>query len=274
MQCSKEIIVRLFYNTSSSFQLLFLFFYLTSIFLSKLLFFISSIPFLTRNDDEYEYATFSEEEQEQEEEEEDNEVISNRYYYDESTTKDDLLAHINREGQEDLFVLQTSSRSSRQNSVVFDEEIVHDYLESPKEKEEEVGDISVVSSEDMDFYSLSESEYEEDSNQQINNRHQGKEEDDEISMGLGSKSFRYEVNTPAITTRARSACTSFRYVGDEPSLRVTKKIAFVLDDDKMEELSPLSILGYYKGLKLIIVVLEDVTLTRVLGYVFSDHVDI
>ncbi|GJY54934.1 ribosomal protein L34Ae protein [Tanacetum coccineum] len=235
MQCSKEIIVRLFYNTSSSFQLLFLFFYLTSIFLSKLLFFISSIPFLTRNDDEYEYATFSEEEQEQEEEEEDNEVISNRYYYDESTTKDDLLAHINREGQEDLFVLQTSSRSSRQNSVVFDEEIVHDYLESPKEKEEEVGDISVVSSEDMDFYSLSESEYEEDSNQQINNRHQGKEEDDEISMGLGSKSFRYEVNTPAITTRARSACTSFRYVGDEPSLRVTKKIAFVLDDDKMEE---------------------------------------
>ncbi|GJR24238.1 ribosomal protein L34Ae protein [Tanacetum coccineum] len=178
---------------------------------------------------------FSEEEQEQEEEEEDNEVISNRYYYDESTTKDDLLAHINREGQEDLFVLQTSSRSSRQNSVVFDEEIVHDYLESPKEKEEEVGDISVVSSEDMDFYSLSESEYEEDSNQQINNRHQGKEEDDEISMGLGSKSFRYEVNTPAITTRARSACTSFRYVGDEPSLRVTKKIAFVLDDDKMEE---------------------------------------
>ncbi|GKE24116.1 hypothetical protein Tco_1435628 [Tanacetum coccineum] len=161
-------------------------------------------------------------------------VISNRYYYDESTTKDDLLAHINREGQEDLFVLQTSLRSSRQNSVVFDEEIVHDYLESSKEKEEEVGDISVVSSEDMDFYSLSESEYEEDSNQQINNRHRGKEEDDEISMGLGSKSFRYEVNTPAITTRARSACTSFRYVGDEPSLRVTKKIAFVLDDDKME----------------------------------------
>ncbi|GJW18224.1 ribosomal protein L34Ae protein [Tanacetum coccineum] len=187
------------------------------------------------NDDEYEYATFSEEEQEQEEEEEDNEVISNRYYYDESTTKDDLLAHINIEGQEDLFVLQTSLRSSRQNCVVFDEEIVHNYLESPKEKEEEVGDISVVSSEDMDFYSLSKSEYEEDSNQQINNRHQGKEEDDEISMGLSSKYFRYEVNTPAITTRARSACTSFRYVGDDPSLHVTKKIAFVLDDDKMEE---------------------------------------
>ncbi|GKB91536.1 ribosomal protein L34Ae protein, partial [Tanacetum coccineum] len=247
MQCSKEIIVRLFYNTSSSFQLLFLFFYLTSIFLSKLLFFISSIPFLTRNDDEYEYATFSEEEQEQEEEEEYNEVISNRYYYDESTTKDDLLAHINREGQEDLFVLQTSSRSSPQNSVVFDEEIVHDYLESPKEKEEEVGDISVVSSEDMDFYSLSESEYEEDINQQINNRHEGKEEYDEISMGLGSKSFRYEVNTPPITTRARSTCTSFRYVGDEPSLRVTKKIAFVLDDDKMEGIVLYSLLGNLDG---------------------------
>ncbi|PWA42562.1 hypothetical protein CTI12_AA543480 [Artemisia annua] len=237
MQCSKETIVRLFYNASSSFQLLFLFFYLTSTFLSKLLFFISSIPFLTRNNDEYEYATFSEEEQEEEEEgeEEDNEVISNRYYYDDSTTKDDLLADISREGEEDLFVLQTSARSSRQNSVVFDEEIVYDYLESPKEKEEEVADISVVSSEDTDFYSLSESEYEEDSNQQINNHYQGKEEDDEISVDLGSKSLRYEVNTPAITTRARSACTSFRYVGDEPSLRVTKKIAFVLDDDKINE---------------------------------------
>lgn len=145
-----------------------------------------------------------------------------------------MLADISREGEEDIFVLQTSARSSRQNSVVFDEEIVYDYLESPKEKEEEVADISVVSSEDTDFYSLSESDYEKDNNQQINNHYQGKEEDDEISVDLGSKSLRYEVNTPAITTRARSACTSFRYVGDEPSLRVTKKIAFVLDDDNID----------------------------------------
>ncbi|KAJ0441434.1 putative RNA-directed DNA polymerase [Helianthus annuus] len=52
MQCSKETIVRLFYNASSSFQLLFLFFYLTSIFLSKLLFFISAIPFLPSPSDQ------------------------------------------------------------------------------------------------------------------------------------------------------------------------------------------------------------------------------
>ncbi|GJX46539.1 ribosomal protein L34Ae protein [Tanacetum coccineum] len=78
----------------------------------------------------------------QDEEVEDNEVISNRYYYDESTTKDDLLAHINREGQEDLFVLLTSSRSSRQNSVVFNEEIVHDYrVKHRRKKRKSGGDI-------------------------------------------------------------------------------------------------------------------------------------
>nr|GFB35467.1 hypothetical protein CTI12_AA543480 [Tanacetum cinerariifolium] len=60
------------------------------------------------NDDEYEYTMFSEEEQEVTREEEDNDFISNRYY-DQSPTKDDLLADVSREEEEDLFVFQTSA---------------------------------------------------------------------------------------------------------------------------------------------------------------------
>nr|XP_043609059.1 uncharacterized protein LOC122580976 [Erigeron canadensis] len=234
MQCSKETIVRLFYNASSSFQLLFLFFYLTSIFLSKLLFFISSIPFLPRNDEEYEYATFSEEEEE---------VISTdeRQIYDESPEKDYYDHHVADD------ILQTSSPSSCQNSVIFDDdddEIVHNDPLEVSEEEEEEEEASIISvdqsSDDSSFYSLPESnEHEEHYDSQCLNGEDKKEEEekeeDKISMARGSKSFRYEVNSPAITTRARSTCTSFRYVGDEPSLRVTKKIAFVLDDDKIEE---------------------------------------
>ncbi|CAH1424711.1 unnamed protein product [Lactuca virosa] len=217
MQCSKETIVRLFYNASSSFQLLFLFFYLTSIFLSKFLFFISSIPFLPRNDEEYEYETISEEE------------VSDEDYYNETPEKGHLVADITRDGEE-LSFFQTSPTSSCQNSVVFDEEVVSEPLENETDDEER----SVSISDDLSFYSLPESESEE---------HSSQEEEEEvvemISSAVGpkstSKSFRYDVNTPAITTRAKSACTSFRYVGDEPSLRVTKKINFVLDDDKFEE---------------------------------------
>lgn len=226
MQCSKETIVRLFYNASSSFQLLFLFFYLTSIFLSKFLFFISAIPFLPRNDEEYEYATLSEEE------------VSDADCYDESPEKGHLVAdHVTGDGEE-LSFFQTSPTSSCQNSVVFDEEIVSDSTDEER---------SVGVSDTTSFYSLPESESEEDINQGNNNQEEDEEEAEEeeeevaeLISSIGgqkptSKSFRHDVNTPAITTRAKSACTSFRYVGDEPSLRVTKKIAFVLDDDKFEE---------------------------------------
>lgn len=237
-RCSKETIVRLFYNASSSFQLLFLFFYLTSIFLSKFLIFISAIPFLPRNDEEYEYATVSDEE---EEEEEDVEVEDENegYYYDDSPEKDHLVADIIGDG-EDLCFLHTSATSSCQNSVVFDEEIMNDPLERAAVEEEEEEERSGGSSDDLSFHSPPESESEENNNQE---NHPVEEDDDEdmdtMSLAGGSKSastsFRYEMNTPALTTRAKSACTSFRYVGDEPSLRVTKKIAFVLDDDKIEE---------------------------------------
>ncbi|KAI8542913.1 hypothetical protein RHMOL_Rhmol08G0176800 [Rhododendron molle] len=65
MQCSKETLVRLFYNVSSSFLLLLLFFYFTSLLLAKLLHFCGT-PILQRNQDGYEFAMFSEEEQEEE----------------------------------------------------------------------------------------------------------------------------------------------------------------------------------------------------------------
>ncbi|KAI3809755.1 hypothetical protein L1987_19355 [Smallanthus sonchifolius] len=224
MQCSKETIVRLFYNASSSFQLLFLFFYLTSIFLSKLLFFISAIPFLPRNEEEYEYTVFSEEGEEEEEEE-----VSDGYNYDESPEKDNLVADITGDG-EDLCFLHTRATSSCENSVVFDEEIVDDLPETaavPEKEEAAETTRSVGSSDDLSFYSLPEFESEEDNQEE-------KKKPVVAGGGGGSRSFRHEVNTRAVTTRATSACTSFRYVGDEPSLRVTRKIAFVLDDDKIE----------------------------------------
>ncbi|KAL4573508.1 hypothetical protein LXL04_020317 [Taraxacum kok-saghyz] len=226
MQCSKETIVRLFYNASSSFQLLFLFFYLTSVFLSKFLFFISAIPFLPRNDDEYEYGTNSEEEE------------SDEDCSDKIPAKSPLVADITGEDEPLSFLQNTSPTSSCQNSVVFDdEEVVSDPTET--DEESSVG----RSTDDLSFYSLPESESDEHSSQANYHNNEEAEEEEEVaemtSLAGGpkstSKSCRYDVNTPAITTRARSACTSFRYVGDEPSLRVTKKIAFVVDDEKFEE---------------------------------------
>ncbi|XP_071703198.1 uncharacterized protein [Rutidosis leptorrhynchoides] len=236
MQCSKETILRLFYNASSSFQLLFLFFYLTSIFISKLLIFISNIPFFPRNDEEYEYASSLEEEEEEE--------LNDVYRYHESfDEKDHLVADITEDG-EDLCFLKTSVTSSCQNSVICDEEIIleslddeiiNQHLDIGQDNEEEAK-ISIESvSDDLSFYSVPQSESEEQNNQE-NQIHREEDEEHEIlSRAGGSQSCRYEVNTPAMTTRAKSTCTSCRYVGNEPSLRVTKKIAFELDDDKIEE---------------------------------------
>lgn len=171
---------------------------------------------LCRNDEEYEYETISEEE------------VSDEDYYNETPEKSHLVADISGDGEE-LSFFQTSPTSSCQNSVVLDEDVVSEPLENETDDEER----SVGISDDLSFYSLPEAESEE---------HSSQEEEEEVVEMISSavdpkstsKSFRYDVNTPAITTRAKSACTSFRYVGDEPSLRVTKKIAFVLDDDKFE----------------------------------------
>lgn len=66
MQCPKETIARLFYNASSSFLLLFIFFYVTSILLTKIFSFLGGNLFFSRNQNEYEYGEFSDEEVEQE----------------------------------------------------------------------------------------------------------------------------------------------------------------------------------------------------------------
>ncbi|XP_059306650.1 uncharacterized protein LOC132058104 [Lycium ferocissimum] len=65
MQCSEETIARLFYNVSSSFQLVLIFSYFTSILLAKLFYFLGGNPFFWRNrDNAYEFAEFSDEESE------------------------------------------------------------------------------------------------------------------------------------------------------------------------------------------------------------------
>ncbi|KAL3824788.1 hypothetical protein ACJIZ3_020817 [Penstemon smallii] len=65
---SKETILRLFYNASSSFFLLFIFFHFTSIFLAKLFIFLGGNPFYQRHEDGYEFDAFSDEEVEEENE--------------------------------------------------------------------------------------------------------------------------------------------------------------------------------------------------------------
>ncbi|XP_047311601.1 uncharacterized protein LOC124915005 [Impatiens glandulifera] len=78
MQCSQETIARLFYNVSSSFFLFLLFFYFTSILLSKFFQFFGT-PIFHRNQDGYEFNTLSEEEEEDMEEEEEEE--DNSYFH-------------------------------------------------------------------------------------------------------------------------------------------------------------------------------------------------
>ncbi|XAR63918.1 hypothetical protein NMG60_11024070 [Bertholletia excelsa] len=65
MQCSYGTLAQLFYNVSSSFLLLFLFFYFTSILLAKL-FHYCGAPVLQRTQEENDFAIFSEEEEEEE----------------------------------------------------------------------------------------------------------------------------------------------------------------------------------------------------------------
>ncbi|XP_062118128.1 uncharacterized protein LOC133831742 [Humulus lupulus] len=77
MPCSKEeALVRLFYNASSSFQLLLLFSSFSFIFLTKFFHFIGSNPIFPRSQYSHEY-TFSDEEEEEEDQEEE-EVVENQ----------------------------------------------------------------------------------------------------------------------------------------------------------------------------------------------------
>ncbi|RDX82467.1 hypothetical protein CR513_36744, partial [Mucuna pruriens] len=101
MPCSKEeALVRLFYNASSSFQLLFLFLFSSSLLLIKFLNFIGNFTIFQR-DNNYEYVSSEYDEEEQEEE------IQESYSYvhhDDSIESDHLVADIICGGETLLFV--------------------------------------------------------------------------------------------------------------------------------------------------------------------------
>ncbi|KAL5544776.1 hypothetical protein UlMin_008560 [Ulmus minor] len=104
MPCSKEeALIRLFYNVSSSFKLLFLFFSLSFIFLSKFFYFVGSNPIFPRNQNGPEYM-FSDEEEEKEEEEEELEEEWGYHYNQNSTENEHLVADIIRGGEALLFL--------------------------------------------------------------------------------------------------------------------------------------------------------------------------
>ncbi|CAN4101724.1 unnamed protein product [Withania somnifera] len=63
MQCSEELIAKLFYNISSTFQIFLLFTYFTSILLAKIFYFFGGNPIIWRNQDGYDFAEFSDDEE-------------------------------------------------------------------------------------------------------------------------------------------------------------------------------------------------------------------
>ncbi|KAJ6672608.1 DNA LIGASE (DUF1666)-RELATED [Salix viminalis] len=90
MTCSRETLVRLFYNVSSSSFLLLLLLYFSSTLLLKLINFIGSYPIIQRNQNGYEY-NFSDEDEEEEDE-------TYRYYV-QSMEKENLAAGIIHGGE-------------------------------------------------------------------------------------------------------------------------------------------------------------------------------
>ncbi|XP_030937238.1 uncharacterized protein LOC115962527 isoform X1 [Quercus lobata] len=101
MPCSeKEALVRLFYNVSSSFQLLFLFLYCSSFILPKFFHFLGRNPIIQRNQNRYEYNLSEDEAEVEVEEEEEDE----RYFHVECNEKDLLVADIIGGGESLLFL--------------------------------------------------------------------------------------------------------------------------------------------------------------------------
>ncbi|MBA0553885.1 hypothetical protein Golob_013024 [Gossypium lobatum] len=113
MQCSKEAVVRLFYNLSSSSLLLLLFLYCSSILLSKFFYFIGSYPLIQRDHNGYE---FSEEEEEEEEE-----YGGDRYNYRVNCMGSDHLVADIIHGGESLVFLSDNSFYRTPNYVEDDE---------------------------------------------------------------------------------------------------------------------------------------------------------
>ncbi|KAA8542707.1 hypothetical protein F0562_023794 [Nyssa sinensis] len=125
MQCSKETLVRLFYNVSSSFQLLFIFFYFTSLFFARLFHFLGGNPILERTQEGYEFGAFSEEEEEEEEED-------NEYFHVDCTEKDHLVADIIGGGESLVFL----RNRNLQKDQIFAEEIVNHHEPVDEETDE------------------------------------------------------------------------------------------------------------------------------------------
>ncbi|GAU22717.1 hypothetical protein TSUD_138400 [Trifolium subterraneum] len=140
MSCSKEeALIRLFYNSSSSFKLLFLFIFSSSTLLIKFLNFIGSYPLFQR-DQQYEYVSS---EYDYEEEDEQEEEIRESYCYEDSFEKDHLVADIICGGESLVFLHNNINKSQRNlYSSSFEEEeeefitpqdsLIEEYVEEEK----------------------------------------------------------------------------------------------------------------------------------------------
>uniref|UniRef100_A0A5B7BZN7 Ribosomal protein L34Ae n=1 Tax=Davidia involucrata TaxID=16924 RepID=A0A5B7BZN7_DAVIN len=148
MQCSKETLVGLFYNVSSSFLLLFLFFYFTSILLAKVFHFLGGNPIFQRTHEGYEIGVFSDEEEEEED----------GYFHFECTERDHLVADIIH-GGEALVFLPTRNP---QNDKIFAEETVNHH--------EPVVDEAFTATEQSSIYGTPTSESEHDEEEEIPTR--------------------------------------------------------------------------------------------------------
>ncbi|CAK8534147.1 unnamed protein product [Lathyrus sativus] len=114
MPCSKEeALIRLFYNSSSSFKLLFLFIFSSLTLLLKILNFT-----LFQRDQQYEYVSS---EYDYEEEEEREEEVRESYFYGDSIEKDHLVADI-ISGGEALVFLHSNNKSQRNHNFSFEED--------------------------------------------------------------------------------------------------------------------------------------------------------
>ncbi|CAJ1951907.1 unnamed protein product [Sphenostylis stenocarpa] len=115
MPCSKEeALVRLFYNASSSFHLLFLLLFSSSFLLIKLLNFIASFT-IFRRDHHYEYVSSEYDEEEEGEEE----IQENYSYMHDSSETDHLVADIIGGGESLLFVHNNQPHRTHSSSDEF-----------------------------------------------------------------------------------------------------------------------------------------------------------
>ncbi|KAJ6749071.1 DNA LIGASE (DUF1666)-RELATED [Salix purpurea] len=120
MTCSRETLVRLFYNVSSSSFLLLLLLYFSSTLLLKLINFIGSYPIIQRNQNGYDY-NFSDEDEEEEDE-------TYRYYV-QSMEKENLAAGIIHGGERESAVQFVTGSSTRTNHSH-----AEDFISSPEER--------------------------------------------------------------------------------------------------------------------------------------------